>query len=197
MPNKFRLKHARRKRTIAALMVGGLLLVGVVASSFYLTLQQERRLTVFGPAGSADEQADNPETETTDREMANLFEPAAELSLDEKNRKDEQRRSDISDIHDALQRYFSENGRYPKLTELNSEQFRDIHFPDMPKETFQDPADTGVRVVITRTPQRATYAYDVVNEDGFTCEPSGRQCVSYKLSALLSGGLAFSIESDE
>jgi type II secretory pathway pseudopilin PulG len=198
MPNRFRLKHVRRKRTIAGLVVGGMVLIGLVVGSFYITLQQERGLTVFAPTNAADED-ESSETEdvTTDREMADFFEPAAELSIDEQERKDEQRQNDLSEIHEALQQHYQEHGRYPTLTQMNSVQFRDANFPSLTKEVFQDPADTDSRVVITRTPQKATYAYDVVDEDGYTCEPSGRTCVSYTLSALLSGGLTYSIDSND
>ncbi len=197
MPNKIiRLRHARRKRTIASLLFGGLIIVGLVVSSFYFTLRQERSLTVLDPA-------DDTTVDTEDDSMVELqdttdiFEPARELSIDEKERNDQQRRSDIAAIHSALQAYYQQHGDYPKLTQLNSDQFREANFPDVPEEIFQDPADEGSRIVITRTAQPATYAYDVVDEDGFTCEPSRRACVSYSLSALLSGGLAFTLDSDE
>lgn len=197
MTNKIiRLRHARRKRTIASLLFGGLIIVGLVVSSFYFTLRQERSLTVLDPA-------DDTTVDTEDDSMVELqdttdiFEPARELSIDEKERNDQQRRSDIAAIHSALQAYYQQNGSYPKLTQLNSDKFRAANFPDVPEETFKDPADEDTRVVITRTAQEATYAYDVVDEDGFTCEPSRRVCVSYSLSALLSGGLAFTLDSDD
>lgn len=197
MPNRIiRIRRARRKRTIASLLIGGVTVVGLVTISFYLTLQQERNLTVLDPVDTALVDAETDDIVEL-QDVTNVFEPARELSIDEKERNDQQRRSDIAAIHSALQAYYQQNGSYPKLTQLNSDQFREVNFPDVPEEMFKDPADEGSRVVITRTAQEATYAYDVVDEDGFTCEPSRRVCVSYSLSALLSGGLAFTLDSDE
>lgn len=196
MPNKrFRFSQARRKRTIASLLAGGLVIIALTAGSFYMTLQQERRLTVLDPLDSGEEIESEEAIEL--RETGAAFEPAAEISIDEKERNDEQRRSDIAAIHSALQSYFQEHNQYPRLAQLNSEQFRENNFSELARETFKDPVDEGSRIVITRTPQEATYAYDVVDENGFTCEPSGRACVSYRLSALLSDGLSFTLDSEE
>lgn len=197
MLNKFHLRHARRKRTIMGLVFGGLLLFALVAGSYYITLQEERGLTAFDPAVSEDEEASEEDYEVIESEMEDLFEPAGEVSIDDKERKDEQRRSDLSEIHEALQQYYSEHGRYPTISQLNSDGFREANFPEAPREIFQDPADTGSRIVITRTPQAATYAYDAVDDEGYTCEPSGRSCASYTLSALLSSELTYSIDSDD
>lgn len=166
-------------------------MIGLVALGFYGTLQQERRLTVIDPIET--DVRDDGQVVITD----DFFEPAGETSIDNRELYDEQRRANIKAIHEALQAYYAEKDSYPTITQLNSEGFRTQNFSDLPTDTFKDPADAGSRISITRTPQPNVYAYDVLNEDGYTCEPAGRSCVAYSLSAVLSGGLSFTLTSDE
>ena len=187
----FFLRQAQRKRTIAGFIFGGFIIIGLVAVGFYGTLQQERQLTVIDPVDT--DVRDEGQVVITD----DFFEPAGETSIDNQELYDEQRRANVEAIHEALQSYYAEHDSYPTLTQLNSEGFRTQNFSDVPTDTFKDPADAGSRISITRTPQPNVYSYDVLNEDGYTCEPAGRSCVSYTLSAVLGGGLAFTLASDD
>lgn len=187
----------KRKRSIALFFVLALVLVGSVGFGVYATMRSERALSVIDPATelAADEEHEE------DYEVYSIdgrsFDPASELSLDEKERYDAQRRDDIQQIHQALQAYRVEHGQYPRLTSLNSDRYRETNFAELDREVFRDPEDSASQVSLTRTPQTHVYAYDVLNEEGFTCEPVGRSCVSYALTATLSGGLLYSIDHND
>ncbi len=188
-------RRARRKRTIAGLLIVGLVGIAFVVWAFYGNVQQERLLTVLDPVDSA--QDDDIENGEHAGSTAQFFEPAGELSVDEKKINDEQRQADLAAIHAALQDYFASNGQYPSLPNMNSNGFRQKNFPELDEATFKDPADESSQIAITRTPQEYVYAYDVVDRNGYTCEPAGRACVGYRLSAILSSGLAYSINHDD
>lgn len=184
-----------RKRTIAAFFVLGLILLLAPVAFFYYHLRQERQLTV-----------DEPPAETssaTDSDHNNLpvpqdfFEAAEEKSVEVRGMHDKQRQENIDAIHQALQAHYAEEGAYPTLTRMNSDGYRQGAFPNLTNEDFIDPDNVDAAVTITRTPQATVYAYDVVNEDGYTCEPSGRKCVDYTLTALLSNNSLYSVTTNE
>lgn len=185
-----------RRRIIAALLVGGLALLAGVAFWFFVHVQGERQLTAVDPPTDSS----STEAESTMRFEGSdsMFESAEEsttIELEEIH--DNQRRADIDAIHDGLQAYGADRGEYPRLSNLNSRSFRQSAFPDLGEENFLDPAQFESRVVITRTPQIATYAYEPVNDDGYTCELRGRECVNYTVKVLLSDGTEYSRSSEE
>ena len=185
-----------RKRSIALLFAFALVLFGGVSYGMYTTIRSERALTVIDPASEQTEEESDEDYEVLSVDTRS-FDPAGELSIDEKERYDAQRRDDIQQIHGALQAYRVEHGDYPRLTSLNSDRFRETHFPDLDSDVFRDPDDSASQISLTRPPQKHVYAYDVVNAEGYTCEPIGRECTSYTLSTTLSGGLLFSIDHNE
>lgn len=185
------------KRTIALLFALALALVGSVSYGMYHTMRSERALSVIDPAIEPIEDEEHDEDYEVYSIGGRSFEPARELSIDEKERYDSQRRDDIQQIHQALQAHHSEHGKYPRLSNLNSDRYREAHFPELDREVFRDPEDSASQVSLTRTPQQHVYAYNVLNDQGYTCEPVGRACVSYTLSATLSSGLLYSIDHNE
>lgn len=185
-----------RRRIIAALIIGGLVLLAGVAFLFFVHLQGERQLTAVDPPT----ESSSGEDENTIRygSSDSMFESAEESSAIELEQiHDNQRRADIDAIHDGLQAYGANQGEYPRLSNMNSRSFRGSSFPDLEDDTFLDPAQPDSRVVMTRTPQLATYAYEPVNQDGYTCELRGRECVNYTLKVLLSDGTEYSRSSEE
>lgn len=197
---RFSQYQPKRKRSIALLFVLALALVGSVGYGVYQTMRSERALSVIDPASELIEDEEHEEHEE-DYEVYSIggrnFDPASELSIDEKERYDSQRRDDIQQIHQALQAYRAKHGEYPRLSNLNSDRFRETHFPELDREVFRDPEDSASQISLTRTPQQHVYAYDVLNDQGYTCEPVGRACVTYTLTTTLSGGLLYSIDHNE
>lgn len=194
---KFSYYQPKRKRSIALLFVLALALVGSVGYGVYQTMRSERALSVIDPASEPIENEDNEEDYEVYSVNTRSFDPAGELSIDEKERYDEQRREDIRLIHEALQEYWAAQGEYPRLSSFNSDRFRETHFPQLDRDVFRDPEDKASQISLTRTPQKHVYAYDVLDERGYTCEPVGRTCVSYTLTTTLSGGLLYSIDHNE
>lgn len=194
---KFSHYQPNRKRSIVLLFVVALALVGSVVFGVYQTMRNERALSVIDPASELVVDEEHEEDYEVYSVSGRSFDPASELSIDEKERYDAQRRDDIRQIHQALQAYRAKHSEYPRLSNLNSDRFRETHFPELSRDVFRDPEDGASQISLTRTPQKHVYAYDVLNDQGYTCEPVGRACVSYTLTTMLSGGLLYSIDHNE
>ncbi|MCA1807361.1 MAG: hypothetical protein LC687_05895 [Actinobacteria bacterium] len=180
-----------RRRIIASFIIGGILVIGAVAWLFLSQLQAERQLTAVDPPDTSTDE-ETTSSDISGRVFSEAEKPATEL----RDIHDNQRRDNIDAIHRGLQVYFSEKGVYPDLTNMNSDSFRQGAFPELEPADFKDPDDTDSRVVITRTPQRGVYAYEPVDANGYTCEPVGRNCVNYSVSAILSDGVVYTLSSD-
>jgi|AntRauTorckE6833_2_1112554.scaffolds.fasta_scaffold00834_4 hypothetical protein len=185
-------KQQIRKRILVGFIFVGLVLGSVVALYFFRTLQTERDPVTANPV-VADIRANEESGAVAD----SLFSDADEDVIDLQELRDNQRRENIDAIHAELQRYYQENNQYPSLANMNSTGFRQGVFPGLEDADFTDPENDDFSVTITRTPQPAVYSYEVVDENGYTCEPVGRQCVSYTLSALLSTELAYQLSSED
>lgn len=181
-----------RRRIIFALMASGLLLLAGLAWLFVWNIQVERSLTTTEEPPVISDAEDTVFVERT----TPIFDSAEEPTVELEEINDNQRRENIDAIHSALQAYFAEHDSYPTLTNMNSDQFRLQMFPQLDNDDFRDPDDSSSQIAITRTAQPAVYAYDVVNENGFTCEPHDRVCTSYTLLAQLSDGTVYSVTSD-
>lgn len=180
--------HLRRKRVITSFFVIGLLLIGLVSGMFYQRLTQERGLSAIDPP-ELQQSADSSAEDSV--RLERLFEPASEASVEVRQLHDKQRRDNIDAIHEALQARWQEKTRYPRLSELNSAGYRSGAFPELDEDVFLDPDKADRNIAITRTPQATVYAYNVVDENGYTCEIDVRVCVGYELAAILSDGSVY------
>jgi type II secretory pathway pseudopilin PulG len=100
--------------------------------------------------------------------------------------KDTKRRTDINALQSQLEVYYTDNGVYPTLANLNDAAWRKANLPGFDDSILKDPAGTQAKLVAV--PQAKFYAYSPKG-----CDSAG--CSSYTVTATLDGGTALKKDS--
>lgn len=94
-----------------------------------------------------------------------------------------ERETDIKAIHGQVEAYYAQEGKYPTLTDLNSDTFRDDNMKGLDEEALKDPKGTAATLV--GAPAANGYAY-VATPTG--CDnATGGDCAGYTLTATYEG----------
>lgn len=101
--------------------------------------------------------------------------------------RDTERQTDIKALHGQLEAYYAQNGRYPTLTNVNTDTFRSANLKGLDKEALRDPKgpSTGSNAYqLVASPAANAYAYAVTPSG---CDNSTTDCTGYTLTATLEG----------
>ncbi len=99
------------------------------------------------------------------------------------------RQSDISSLQTQLEAYFSQNGNYPSLTDMNSPSWLVAHMKSLDQNSLVDPSSPTQSKKLLVAPAPNAYAYSVTNAAGKSCESKDTDCTKYTLTATLEGTL--------
>jgi len=102
------------------------------------------------------------------------------------NAKDAKRQSDIQALQTQLEAFFSQNGYYPNLADINNATWRQTNMQSLDSNSLQDPDSSSK--TLAATPAAKVYAYKVTNSSGGSCESDDTSCAKYALTATLSNG---------
>jgi hypothetical protein len=103
---------------------------------------------------------------------------------------DNLRKADLSYISSKIHDYYKTNNYFPTLNQINSLQF-DNNIPGgIDRNKFKDPS--GSKEMLLAVSNISGYTYQALPVD---CNNSNRLCLSYRLSAVLSNGKAYIINS--
>lgn len=108
---------------------------------------------------------------------------------------DSERQSDILALETQLEVYYSANGYYPSLTNVNSASWRNANMKSLDSAALQDP--DGTSTSLAKTPAAKVYAYQVTDASGKSCEADSTKCAKFTLTATLSTGKTYAKESLE
>ena len=100
--------------------------------------------------------------------------------------RDDTRQQDISEIRDELEAYYTQNNKYPTLSELNDETWRAKNMKGLDSSVLQDPSSHSN--IIIGKPAKDVYAYTVTAASGKSCDNIKALCTQYTLTATLEGG---------
>ena len=95
----------------------------------------------------------------------------------------------VKNIQTALERYYSKNGHYPSLKDINSTSFRSNELPGFNTNNLLDPKSKlsdGV-VQLSSLPQTGYIAYQVSDVNGKSCENDDTLCSKYNIVATYEG----------
>ena len=102
------------------------------------------------------------------------------------------RQTDIQAIQTNLEAYYSQNGYYPSLANLNSPNWRAKNMTKLNPSNLLDPSasnkNTNVAVLVVK-PAKDVYSYAVTNSDGNSCESDQTACAKYTLTATFEGSV--------
>jgi prepilin-type N-terminal cleavage/methylation domain-containing protein len=102
-----------------------------------------------------------------------------------------QRTSDIKAVQTQLEAFFSQNGYYPSLTNMNdndADGFLATKMKSLDKQALVDPSNPTQSQTLVTAPAAKSYSYKVTQSDGTTsCETDATTCAQYTLTATYEG----------
>lgn len=103
--------------------------------------------------------------------------------------KDSKRQVDIQSLQTQIEAFFSQNGYYPSLADINNASWRQHNMSSLDVSALEDP--DGSSTTLTNQPAAKVYAYQPTNSSGSSCESDDKQCAKYTLTATLSDGTTY------
>jgi hypothetical protein len=104
------------------------------------------------------------------------------------NAKDTERKTDINSLEAQLEVFYTENGNYPTLSNLNDSAWRKTNLKDFHDEILKDPE--GAQTKLSAAPAARVYSYQ---PGPANC--TAADCSSYTLSATLGDGTVYTKQS--
>lgn len=101
-----------------------------------------------------------------------------------------QRQTDIQSLQTQLEAFFSQNGYYPNLGDMNSSSWLSTNMKSLDQEALSDPSSPGnSKTLVNSTSPDKAYGYVVTTSDDATCEGEGNDvnCAKYTLTATYEG----------
>ena len=99
------------------------------------------------------------------------------------------RQTDVNAVQTQLEAYFAQSGHYPSLADMNSGSWLTANMKSLDQGALKDPQ--GSSQTLASSPAAKTYAYEVANSSGTSCEADDTTCATYTLTATLEGGGTF------
>lgn len=97
------------------------------------------------------------------------------------------RQTDVQSIQTQLEAFFSQNGYYPSLADMNSSSWIDSNMKSLDKNALIDPSNPSNSQTLASSPTAKQYAYAVTNSSGGSCESDDTTCAKYTLTAEYEG----------
>lgn len=103
------------------------------------------------------------------------------------------RTTDIQAIQTQLEGFYSTNGYYPSLTDLDSATWRATNMQSLDKIALVDPSAScdpaTVSTCVAAAAAAKTYSYAVKDSSGASCETTDVNCAQYILTAIYEGSV--------
>ena len=96
-----------------------------------------------------------------------------------------QRQSDLQALQTQLEAFYSQNGYYPTLTDINTESWRTTNMKNLDKNAMIDPSNATQSATLVDGPAAKSYSYEVTDSAGADC--TGDACAKYTLTATYEG----------
>lgn len=97
------------------------------------------------------------------------------------------RQSDLKSLQTQLEAFFSQNGYYPSLTDMNSGAWLASNMKSLDQNALIDPSNPTQSKTLVAAPVAKSYAYAVTDSSGNSCESTDTNCAKYTLTATYEG----------
>lgn len=98
------------------------------------------------------------------------------------------RQTDIQSIQTQLEAFFSQNGYYPSLGNMNDGSWLGSNMKSLDQNALIDPSNPTQSKTLVSSPAAKSYSYAVTQSDGTTsCESDDTTCAKYTLTATYEG----------
>ena len=86
-----------------------------------------------------------------------------------------------------MEAFFSQNGYYPSLTDMNSSAWRTTNMKSLDTGALTDPSNPTQSTTLLAAPAAKSYAYAVTDSAGASCEATDTNCAKYTLTGTYEG----------
>lgn len=97
------------------------------------------------------------------------------------------RQTDIASVQTQLEAFFSQNGYYPSLTDMNSAAWLGTNMKSLDKNALIDPSNPTQSSTLLAAPAAKSYSYQVTDSAAASCEATDTNCAKYTLTATFEG----------
>jgi prepilin-type N-terminal cleavage/methylation domain-containing protein len=97
------------------------------------------------------------------------------------------RQSDMKSLQTQMEAFFSQNGYYPSLTDMNSSSWLSTNMKSLDQNALIDPSNPSQSKTLVASPTAKSYAYAVTDSSGASCESTDTNCAKYTLTATYEG----------
>lgn len=98
------------------------------------------------------------------------------------------RQTDLQSLQTHLEAFFSQNGYYPSLGDMNSSSWLSTNMKSLDQNALSDPSAANNSKTLASSPAAKVYSYKVTQSDGTTsCESDDTGCAKYTLTATFEG----------
>src|SRR5438270_867419 len=97
------------------------------------------------------------------------------------------RQTDIQSVQTQLEAFYSQNGYYPSLTDINSGSWLTTNMKSLDQNALTDPSNPTQSKTLAATPTDKQYSYAVTDSSGASCESTDTNCAKYTLTAKYEG----------
>ena len=100
------------------------------------------------------------------------------------------RQRDIQVLQTRLEAFYSQNGYYPSLQDINSTSWRTKNMPNLNPSDMIDPSASIANVSnakLASKPGPGVFSYQVTDSNGNSCETKDTNCAKYTLTATFEG----------
>ncbi len=97
------------------------------------------------------------------------------------------RASDVKSIQTQLEAFYSQNGYYPSLGDMNSQTFLTAQMKSLDQASLIDPSNASQSKIFVTAPVAKSYSYAVTDSGGASCEADHTTCAKYTMTATYEG----------
>jgi prepilin-type N-terminal cleavage/methylation domain-containing protein len=97
------------------------------------------------------------------------------------------RQTDIQSLQTQMEAYYSQNGHYPSLGNMNTASWRQTNMKSLDPGALTDPSNPTQSATLVAAPVAKSYAYAVTDTNGASCEADATNCAQYTLTATYEG----------
>ena len=97
------------------------------------------------------------------------------------------RQSDVKSLQTQLEAFFSQNGYYPSLTDMNGQAWLGTNMKSLDQNALIDPSNPTQSKTLVTAQVAKSYAYAVTNSASTSCEADDTTCAKYTLTATYEG----------
>lgn len=97
------------------------------------------------------------------------------------------RQTDVASLQTQIEAFFSQNGYYPSLTDMNSSTWLTTNMKSLDQNALIDPSNPTQSKTLVAAPVAKSYAYAVTDSSGASCEATDTNCAKYTLTATYEG----------